>query len=282
MGEPLLRQAAKRCVDWFEQMFPARLETHVQSRLELRDVDSGSILTEGTPDLWCVVDGGPLVGTTTHVVDWKKIEQLFAGKLPNIGDDWQLKLYLFMAMAKSGAARGQYHRVCWSDEELVVESSQVFHAKECRETYQSVLSAPDVDPSGPKPEARKGDHCSRCYRRQHCHAYMLPDGPNTPAALVPLTLPKDLNQVEAEKALAWLESAERTLKVGAMLVESVEAKLEAHASVHGPIFFGDRRWGAKESPGKRSGPKLDELEKLGMAHLIKPAKPSITYGWIKK
>lgn len=124
-----------------------------------------------------------------------------------------------------------------------------------------------------KKEAYRGSHCDSCFQQSHCPAYILPAYEGA-GALEPITKPGGLTKDNAVRALRALEAIQTAGKV-------VDARLRAFVRDSGPIVDGDRQWGPSVVSGRRSGPGVSELERLGMTHLIKQGEPQERFGWRK-
>jgi hypothetical protein len=276
---------AKHCYHWAKDGMgigtAASAVAHVQEKVALLDPESCEPLTEGTPDLvfeYQHVNGSPAI----IIIDWKKADQWRAGLLPPIDSNPQLLAYLAAWMLRAGAKLGKVCVVPWDEEGVYPQWSKDFTDQDVMGIIDMVRSAPEVDPTGPEPEASKGDHCKRCYQKHHCSAYLLPTSDGMVQALVPLTVPEILTNESALAALAWVEEAKRKLGEAKKLVEIVEDRLETHATTVAPIVGEDgKTWGIIPTKGKRSGPTVAECEKAGIAHLIHDAKPGTKYDWRK-
>lgn len=271
---------AKHCYHWLQE-FAASVggcTVTVQGKAGLCDPESLELLTEGTPDVALMCPGKSAV----YIIDWKKADQWRAGLLPPIDSNPQLLAYLAAWMLRAGAKLGKVCVVPWDEEGVYPQWSKDFTDQDVMGIIDMVRSAPEIDPTGPEPEASKGDHCKRCYQKHHCSAYLLPTYDGMVQALVPLTVPEILTNESALAALEWVEEAKRKLGEAKKLVEIVEDRLETHTATVAPIVGADgKTWGLIPTKGKRSGPTVAECEKAGLAHLIHDAKPGTKYDWRK-
>lgn len=263
-------------VAWVRSRFPADARFLPQHRVTLNDPVTGKRITTGTPDLLVVI------GRKVYVVDWKTKGQMFAGHLKRPDDNLQQLTYLVAAGMEFDAEEAQIILACFDDRGIEALESEVYPAESWWPIIDHIKAIPPIDLNGPEPTATKGDHCSACYQRIHCSAYLMPAMDNVPVALVPFTGEgTDLTTDTALAALDWLDMADEAIKRAKQVRDAVEAQLETYATIHGPLRKDGKEWGPVPSNGKRSGPTVSELEEMGLTNLIKPGKPGVRFDWRK-
>jgi hypothetical protein len=280
-GEELLPES-EQILKWVRATFVADAEFFVQRRVELHDPATGELVTAGTPDLLVLLRHQRRI----VVVDWKSIGQMWAGHLPPPRQNMQQLIYGVAACLQLSADLGieidsfKIYLACFDKDGVRPQMSDEIPQDEWWEILDRVKAVPLVDLDAPAPEASRGDHCVHCYQRHHCPAYLLPEKPDMPVALVPFSHEGELTPDVAAAGLAWLDLADMAIKRAKELRDMVEESINAFTVQHGPIVVGDRQYGPKERRGSRRGPTLAELEAGGHADMIKPPKVSITYDWM--
>jgi hypothetical protein len=261
---------AVACVEWLRKHDIAtgtEGRLFVQESISLNDPVTGEEITRGTPDIvW-------IHGNHVLIVDLKKREQYWAGRLTDPDRSLQLHAYALAWAIRSGASSYKMAYLCFGEGDAsFVWSAQYEVAIEGHsflDRMRRIIDKSNANGArGTRPVATAGPHCTQCYQRAHCPQWLLPahEGPQ-PSALAPLTQPGGLTVDNAGLALmtvmALEEAAERAREI-----------LKAFVTEHGqPIFLGDRQWGPTMVQGKRSGPSVAELEALNLVHLIKPGRP---------
>jgi hypothetical protein len=239
----------------------------VQESISLAHPQTGEEITRGTPDIvW--IKGGEVT-----VIDLKKREQQWAGRLPDVDRSLQLHAYGLAWAIRSGARSYKLAYLLFGDGDASGMWSGTYSAS----TWQSYLDRMMriVDKSnatvarGTKPRPTAGPHCAQCYQRIHCPSWLLPAHQGE-TALSPLSQPGGLTAENAGVALmavmAIEEAAERAREI-----------LKAYATVNGPIVVGDRQWAPVLVQGRQSGPPVKELEAMGLSHLIRNGKPFLQW-----
>lgn len=261
---------------WVRRRFSPTAKFFIQRKVRLIDPTTGEVITEGTPDL-LVLDGKRL-----YDVDWKSIGQLYAGHLERPENNLQQMAYVVAGGMEFEAEEVQIILACFDAKGITPIEGEVLEGAAWWPLLERVKAVPHVDLDGPQPPAILGDHCDSCYQRRHCSAYLLPAMGETPVELVPFAEPgTGLTSKEAEAGLVWLAKAKAMLKRAKEVTELVEGQLQTFTTVNGPIRQGDKEWGPIPTNGKRSGPKLEELEAAGLGDLIKPGKPGVRFDWKK-
>lgn len=256
---------AVACVAWLRKHEIGTIEAgrlFVQDRVSLNDPVTGEEITAGTPDIVWIHESRVIV------VDLKKREQYFAGRLTDPDRSLQLHAYALAWAIRSGASSYKVAYLLFGEGDATFAWSKDWELREALsflDRMRRIVEKSNANGArGIRPVATAGPHCTQCYQRNHCPQWLLPahDGPS---ALAPLTQAGGLTVENAGTALmtvmALEEAAERAREI-----------LKAFATEHGPIVLGDRQWGPTTVEGKRSGPSLLELEKLNLSHLIKPGR----------
>lgn len=243
---------AKACMAWLNAQFPeGKWWLNSQRRVELRDPDTGALITAGTPDIVAREVGDR---TNRVIVDLKKREQYGAGRLADPDDNDQLHAYALASTPEGGSYRtclllfgdGQVEAL-WS--KRYAAEGGVCDTRDGAVRYESwdpILARITAvnDRSGGEPKGTTGPHCGACYPRLHCPNWALP-AHQGPTELAPLTAPGGITKDNAGKAL-----------LAVMAVEEVAAKardqLKAWAAENGPIVVGGRQWGPVVMPGRMS------------------------------
>lgn len=280
---------------WVREFFPKDAQFFVQKPIALVDPRTGETLSKGKPDLLVLYT---LNGRKRLVVvDWKTIGQLFAGYLAPPDDSIQQLNYMVAGGLELGADEGQVILVAFDAKRVKPIIGSAIPVEEWWPIIDRIAAVPQVDPEGPEPAASKGKHCETCWQRGKCSAYLLPafEANQIPAALSPFTgAGRLLTDADALSALEWLEDARSVVSKAKKVMDVVQGHLEAYANTHGPIQRGDEAWGPIETPGRRSGLKLEDLERLeemGIGQtiaaalkrpsLIMQGEPGVKYDWRK-
>ncbi len=236
----------------------------VQEAVSLCDPETGELITRGTPDIVFIWEN------RVYVIDLKKREQYFAGRLTDVDRSLQLHAYAQAWAIRAGATSYKLAYLLFGDGEASFLWSQVFEMAESRNFLDRMRRIVDKSNAnaarGTRPTPTMGPHCTQCYQRLHCPSWLLPAYEGESGALTVLTSPGGLTRDNAGTALMAVMAMEE-------MAEKAKDILKAFATDNGPIVMGDRQWGPVTMPAKRSGPTLKELEALGLMHLIKPGKP---------
>lgn len=125
-----------------------------------------------------------------------------------------------------------------------------------------------------------GDHCTKkCYARGHCPEFMLPAlrDQGLPAELERLTEQGVRTPEDAALALDILGRLEAIEKRAAAAAKALGGQLETYGHEGGAIP--GYRFEQVIKNGRRSGASVETLEKEGLEHLIRPARPSVAFEW---
>jgi hypothetical protein len=274
-AEPKTREGAL-LVAWVRKRFTPAAQFFIQRKVRLVDPVTGELITEGTPDL-LVLDVGMLFD-----VDWKKIGQLYAGRLEMPDNNLQQMAYAIAAGLELGVEKVQIILACFGERDITPIEGAALEGDAWWPLIERIKAVPHVDLEGPEPEAQKGEHCDGCYQRIHCAAHLLPAMGKMPVELVPFAEPgTGLTANEALAALDWLDCARAAIKRAKEIESLVEGQVQTFVRVNGPIRRGGEEFAMTPANGQRRGPTLAELEEMGLAHLIKPGKPGVKFGWKK-
>lgn len=251
----------------------------VQEQVSLCDPQTGELITRGTPDIVFIWDSAlrkaapedaPVPENRVYVIDLKKREQYFAGRLTDVDRSLQLHAYAQAWAIRAGASSYKLAYLMFGDGEASFLWSRVFEMAESRnflDRMRRIVEKSNANASrGTRPAPTMGPHCTQCYQRLHCPSWLLPAYQGESGALSVLTSQGGLTVDNAGTALMAVMAMEE-------MAEKAKEILKAFATENGPIVMGDRQWGPVTMPAKRSGPTLKELEALNLMHLIKPGKP---------
>jgi hypothetical protein len=229
---PTDRDAAA-CVRWAREHL-AGYELHPQAQVVLRDPETGEVLTEGTTDLYGLAADKPLI-----VVDWKKKEQYQLGRLAPPDGNLQTDAYAVAAGMQHGVSVYRKAIVLFGDGEAEALWSRDYPETEWWPVIERIRRIQER-----KPEPTVGVHCTNCYVRTHCSAWLLPANEG-PGALTPFTTPTGLTPETAPKALLVVQAMEDALKVA-------KERLKDFAREQGGIRAGGKVWGPSTQAGRRS------------------------------
>lgn len=252
---------ARACLDWIAENLGAR-ELRAQKGVRLLDPDTGGLLTEGTPDLVAISSG-------ITIVDYKKREQMLAGRLAAPDDNLQLHAYALAEALRLGAGAYTVILLLFGDGKVEALASQVYTP----ETWGPILDAIRriQDQQEENPRATTGSHCLACYPRSHCPAWLLPAASGE---LEPLTKPGGLTVENRGRALLATIAMEE-------LAEKAKELLKADVAANGPIVVGDRKWAPVLMPG-RASVDSKALERDGLlSKYTKKGPPHTQHRWVK-
>ena len=201
---------AKACCEWLAANLPDyRMEP--QKRVELRDSDTGAIVTAGTADIVATnAQHGDII-----VIDLKKREQYDAGRLADPDDNDQLHAYALASTPEGGSYHlclllfgGGRVEALWS--QRYAAEAGVVDSRDGAIQYRSwdpILARIVAvnERRDPNPKGNSGDHCAQCYPRIHCPHWAKrtesdPDPADGPALLLAA-------KASEENAKRWRELA---------------------------------------------------------------------------
>lgn len=241
--------------------FPAHIKIESERRVALLD-DDGAVLSEGTTDV-----------TLTHVdqaitvVDWKTG---MPDKVSEPDENLQILVYGLAAAIERGSPR--FRVGLYFTDHPPLRLSQWIDTADAGWIVDRVRNAIARDRSVPV----VGSHCSSCYRRTHCRAWLLP-AQQGEAALAPFASPGGLTVDTAPKALHVIQAMEDAIKVA-------KARLQDFARENGGIRDGGRIWGPTWSRGGRTSVDLDAvpdvlMDQLRQAGALKQGRPYEVFRW---
>jgi hypothetical protein len=250
------------CVTWIERELVAKgWRLRVQEKVRLRDLDTGGLLTEGTPDIVALKDDEVVI------VDLKKREQYWAGRLDDIDIDLQTHAYAIASVMSSEAKRYRKAYLLFGDGEVQAMWSQDYEEKDWQPILDEIrqLEMREI-------KATRGTHCLSCYPRQHCPAWLLPEG-GVETALAPLSRPGGLSLENAGQALELYKRAED-------LMEKVGEQLKDFARKNGGITVGDRKWAPVLMAGRKSA-NVAALEAAGLKQYVREGGRFEQFRWLR-
>lgn len=254
-GEPV-SQEAKAAVRWAS----AFNDYATEKRLQLRDPETGEVITEGTADFIGVEPDN------IAIVDWKTGRP---ENVPAAEDNLQLLAY-GLAEAIETNAPGFRCILAFLDGEKVTTDETRFYPPE---DWWALLDRVKAAASR-TPEARPGSHCAGCYQRKVCPNY------RERAALALTLLPRERTEIAnlTDDEAAALVLRAKAVREAADLAEELA---KAHVLAGGRIEADGKVWAPVTVNGRRSGPSLKDLEAQGLGHLIRPGAPTTRWDWRK-
>lgn len=253
---------ARACVEWINRELTDKGWTlHLQHRVRLYDLDTGGLLTEGTADILAVK------GDEVIVVDLKKREQYWAGRLDDIDPDLQTHAYALAKAIAVGAKRYQKVFLLFGDGRAEAMWSRPYEEPEWGSIMEEIrqIELRDV-------KATRGDHCMSCYPRQHCPSWLLP-AEGVEGALEPLSKPGGLTAENAGQALELYKRAED-------LMQLVGEQLKDFARKNGGIVIGERKWAPVLMPGRKSA-NVAALEAAGLSEYVREGGRFEQFRWMR-
>ena len=260
---------ARAIVAWFAEHMPG-WSFRVQAKIQLFDADTGGLLTEGTPDVQAEPPNA-LPGDIVVIVDIKKREQRFAGRLPAIDDSLQLHAY---ALAAAQGNPYQLVYLLFGDGDAESEWSRVYTPEDQAPILEEIRGIQARSRHDPRPT--EGPHCLACYPRIHCPTWALP-AHQGPSELEPFTQPGGLSVENFGKALLAVTALEE-------VAERARDQLKAFAKAHGaPVPVGaGKAWGPVWNKGK-AGIDAEALKADGLLEkYTRRGAPYPTYRIVKE
>lgn len=238
----------------------------VQEKVALHDPDTGELLCKGTPD----VVGMDLFETSVIVVDMKKREQWYAANLAPPDENLQLGAY---GLAHS-FIRGAPYQTCillFGDGAVEPLWSRTYTNVESRPILDRIraIAAREKARGATRPVGVVGSHCSSCYSKRHCPAWLLPahDGPT---ALAPYVQPGGITRENSERAFLLYKQLDDARGL-------LRGMLEDHVAAEGPIPVGEgKQWGPIAWPARESV-DLRALKADGLERYIRKGTPSVQW-----
>lgn len=256
-GKPVSAEA-RAALEWLPNGQKS-IEHEVPVRL--LDPETGDVITAGTADVLAIDDRGVL-----QVIDWKTGSPDYV-TAPD--DNLQLLAYGVAAALNREAPAFRVALAFLDGDQVDVRWSIAYWG----DTWWPLIDRIKAAASAP-PVARTGPHCSSCWQRKHCSAWLLPAFEGE-TALKPFTEGGGgLTSANVARALE-LRDVMRTM------LDTMDGQIEAYVREAGPVRVGDREFGCWPTRGRRTGPTLAELEAQGLGHLIKQGAPTTRMGWRK-
>lgn len=238
-----------------------------EERIELRDPETGEIVTAGVPDIVAIGPDGQVV-----VIDWKTG---WAGHVPAPDENLQLLAYGAAAMIYySGSSlqvvvakrlfdpakrKIEHSRICMPDEVWpIIDRIAAIQAKRAAEK---------------RAEATKGIHCRGCFSRAHCYAWVLPvhEGPG---ALVPFTQPEtELTNDQRVRGLLACDAIEE-------IVDLVRSRIRADVEAGIDVVADGKSYRPVPAKGKESA-SVKELRAAGQEQFIRRGADYVQWRWVK-
>lgn len=298
-GEELSEEAGK-ILEWLEANYPAaEWRYFVQEKVELVDPETEKVLTAGTPDLVCFqASTGFLV-----VIDWKSKGQMWAGHLTPPERNLQQLIYLSAYWLKLSMEHaitiGKIVLACWDVNGVTPqETPEPIGPDVIMGVVARMRKMPEVDPTGPEPEAAVGEHCQHCYQRMHCTEHLLPAGAlilkgpeaqEMPVFLKAMVASDGLRDQKRDgamldagstvQALAWVERARQVIREATKIVDLVEENCDAFVTTNGPVESAGQCYGPVPVKGRQLGATVATLKQEGLSRLIRAGKDSVKCKW---
>lgn len=226
-------------------------------------------VTMGTCDFFWIVDV-PNVGRIAYVPDIKRSEWTVADG----PDSLQILAYAFAVMSKfdcDGFVAG-----IWGAKEGTWWWGPMLTWNHNAPALMTILRRIVAAGTNDSPDYAVGQHCSGCYGRTHCPAWLLPPE-LAESSLAPFTVPGMVtSHAEAVQLVRLVKRAEDTAELASKL-------LREHVRQHGPIqdIEAGKQWGPITTRGKPSFNKTqfekDYPEKA--QEYITPGAPYEQFRW---
>lgn len=235
------------------------VEVHIEYPLALRDPENGELLSEGTGDIVLVFPDEVIA------LDWKTGRQ---ADLAHPNDNIQIKTYATAAALEFDKPRARGVLVRFPEgADPVVLTSEPYDLWAVLDEVRAI--------SRIGPEARPGQHCMSCFQRHVCPSWReraatgmellsrARQAENTPENLSSEAAVELLQAIKAVREAA--DAAESLVRAAVMSGLRVEANGQVYE--RGMV------------QGRRSGPSVQDLETLGLTHLIRPGRPYEQWRW---
>lgn len=260
--EELLPEA-EAAIAWLRGFAAAReiaVAVHIEHFLQLKDPESGELLSEGTADVVIVWPDA------VAVVDWKTGRQF---DLPHPNENIQIQAYAAAAALKFGRDVATGVTVRFVDGQVVPLRSDPY------DLWAVVDRVKAINRIGP--EARPGVHCMTCFQRHVCPSWRA-------RAATGLTLLRDWQ--ESENGLNVGIDSAASVELLMAIKATREAADHAESLVKSYVLGGGRveaENGQVYAPGtvqgRKSGPSVAELEAAGLGHLVREGRPFEQWRW---
>jgi hypothetical protein len=236
-------------------------EIHAQEKVSLVDPDTGTILTEGTPDVQVVSPS--LVAT----VDWKKREQQFAGYLADPDDNLQLHAYSLATALARGVGSYQNILILFGGGKAEAKLSRVYPIPEWI-PFLDRIRAVQWKERTPSP----GAHCANCWQRWVCSSYR--ERAKLALTLLPST---ELGPLTDEQAALLVERAEQVKAAVNLALDMAKAHQRqggAIRSASGKVYLPTVCSGRKSAD-------IEALEEAGLTQYIREGESYERWTWKK-
>lgn len=259
--------AAADCVRWLE-----RHMSELAAQVECSLVEDDHVITRGTAD----VVGVDSCDRCLIVVDLKKQEQYYAGKLALPDENLQLHAYAIASVRARALSRYRTALLLFGDRDCTSYWSREYTRVEWTPKLDEIrnICAQESPHGTVDPIGQAGAHCTDCYPRLHCRHWALPAYEGE-SALAPL-LSGDLTPERAgQGALA--------VKAIREMADRAEEILKAYRrqAGEGSVVAGDKQWGPVIQRGRKSA-DVAALERDGLHQYLKQGHPVEAWRWTKR
>lgn len=231
------------------------VQVYVEHPLILRDPENGEVLTAGTGDVVLVY------GDNVLSVDWKTGRQ---DGLPHPNENKQIRAYAAAAALEFDKPNARGAAVLFRDGDVIPLVSDAY------DLWDIIDQTRAINRIGP--EARPGIHCQTCYQRHVCRSWR--ERAMTGLALLGRA-PFDPQELEAESAAELLVA----VKAVREMADASESLVRSFVQSGGRVEKDGQVYDRGMVNGRRSGPSVQDLETLGLTHLIRPGRPYEQWRW---
>lgn len=235
----------------------ADVRVYIEHPLVLRDPESGEVLTEGTGDVVLVY------GNDVLSVDWKTGRQ---EGLPHPNENKQIRAYAAAAALEFNKPNARGAAVLFRDGEVVPLVSDAY------DLWDIIDQTRAINRIGP--EARPGIHCQGCFQRHVCPSWR--ERAVTGLALLGRGLEDPaLHQLDPGSAAELLVAVKAVREAA----DNAESMVRSFVQGGGRVEKDGQVYDRGMVNGRRSGPSVQDLETLGLTHLIRPGRPYEQWRW---